>query len=304
MPQSLTAALRNRYAKNGASGRPRLAYSRDMETAAVIIVGATAAVLAAVGYAAAWAAQRWLQLRYPAYWFAIGGAIIGALGSSAVVGGWATALFGTSDRVAINEVLPYMGAIKTHDERLYERIETSIIRDQQDGKSAQEVRINAKALVSSYVADKIPFLPDDLTYELYATTRDILAYLKEHDDHTACADIALGRFKGDLDTKLNPELIERNDTTTLRVIAAKPNSNATKMPAEQFTQLATDAFAEASQINGVAPEDVEKLLAGEGDPVKTCKLMKSFIDVILTQPVEVAAAALRTLASGGPRPNG
>jgi hypothetical protein len=85
----------------------------------------------------------------------------------------------------------------------------------------------------------------------------------------------------------------------LRVIAAKPNNDAPKMPAEEFSQLATNAFAEASQISGVAPEEVEKLLSGEGDPVKTCKLMKSFIDVILTQPVEVAAAALRTLASGG-----
>jgi hypothetical protein len=273
-----------------------------METAALIIIAGAVVGAAGLGFAAGWAARRWLRLAYPAYWFAIGGAALGAAVSGAIVGGWGAAIFGAGGQVAINEVLPYMPAIKTHDERLYERIETSIIRDRQDGKPDDEVRANAKALVSSYVADKVPFLPDDLTYELYATTRDILAYLQEQGDHAACADVALGRFKGDLDAKLSPELVERNDNTTLRVIAAEPENDAAKMPAEQFRQLASNAFAEASQITGIAPEEVDRLLAGEGDPSKTCKLMKAFLDQILAQPVEVAAAALRTLAAGGGAP--
>jgi hypothetical protein len=272
-----------------------------MEPAALIIIAGAAVVAAGLGFAAGWAGRRWLSLAYPAYWFAIGGAVLGAVAGGAVVSGWPASLFGAGDRLAVHDVLPYMTAIKKYDERLYERVETSIIRDQQDGKSPEESRANAKALISSYVADKIPYLSNELTYELYATTRDILAYLNDQGDHATCADVALGRFKGDLDTRLSPELTERNDATTLRVIAARPDAGAPKMPAETFGQLASNAFAEASHITGIAPEEVDRLLAGEGDPAKTCKLMKTFIDRILAQPVDVAAAALRTLAAGGGR---
>ncbi len=268
-----------------------------MEFAAVIIIVSAAVLIGAAGLAVWFALRQWRHIPYSAYWFAAAGAVLGALGGAAVITDWGT-VFGES-QVAVNEVLPYMTAIKDREPALYERIETSIIRDRADGKSAAEVRTNAKALVSSYVADKIAFLPNELTYELYATTRDILGYLEERRDFSTCAGVALGRFKGDLDPSLSPELVQRNDNTTLRVIAADALRDAPRMPAEQFAQLASNAFAQATQIIGIGPEEVDTLLAGEGDPEKTCKLMKAFIDTLLAQPVEVAASALRTLASGG-----
>jgi hypothetical protein len=197
-----------------------------------------------------------------------------------------------------------MQAIGKYEPALYERIETSVIRDQQDGLSAARVRANAKVLVLSYVADKTTFLTDQLTYELYAMTRDQLAFLGGRNDHQACAGLALGRIDGELDAKLSPELVERSDTNIMRVIAAKPDPQALKMPAEEFSQLASRSFAEASQTTGILPDEVETILAGTGEPAKTCKLMKAFFDALLAQPVEVAAAALRTLASGERAPTG
>jgi hypothetical protein len=269
-----------------------------MEFAAIIIIVSAAALVGAAGLGVWFAVRRWRSITYPAYWFAVAGAILGGLGGAAVITDW-RAMF-AADRVAIGEVLPYMAAIKTREPALYERIETSIIRDQAEGKSAEDVRANAKALVSSYVADKIAFLSDELTYELYATTRDILGYLEERHDFETCAGVALGHFKGDLDIRLSPDLVHRNDNTTLRVISADAQTNATRMPAEQFAQFASNAFAQATQIIGIGPEEVETLLSGEGDPEKTCKLMKAFIDTLLAQPVNVSASALRTLAAGGP----
>jgi hypothetical protein len=278
-----------------------------MEFAAVIIIAAAAALAGAAGLGAGIALRRWRDVSYPAYWFAIAGAVVGAVASAAIIGDWGRAVLGAGEQIAVDEVLPYMAAIKTSEPALYERIETSIVRDRTDGKSADEVRSNAKALVSSYVADKIAFLPNDLIYELYATTRDILGYLEEREDFTTCAEVALGRFKGDIDPRLSGELVQRNDNTTLRVIAAKANKDAARMRPEEFAVLASNTFAQATQIIGIGPEEVDTLLAGEGDPVKTCKLMKAFIDTLLAQPVEVAASALRTLASGGspatPPPN-
>lgn len=271
-----------------------------MELAAIIIVVAAAALLAAAGFGLAIALRHWQGISYPAYWFAAAGGILGALGGAAIVGDWGSGLFGR-EQVAVDTVLPYMADIRASEPLLYERIETSIVRDQADGKSVEEIRTNARALVSSYVADKIAFLPNDLTYELYATTRDILAYLEEHEKFEACANLALGRFKGDLDPHLSRELVDRNNNTIRRVIIARPLKDPVKMPAEDFRVLASNAFAQASQITGIAPEDVEAVLSGEGDHHKTCKLMKAFIDALLAQPVEVAASALRTLASGGPR---
>lgn len=269
-----------------------------METAAVIIVVGAALAVAALGFAAGLAARRWANFALPAYWFALAGAIAGGLVGAGVVGGWAGALYQT-ERIAVRNVLPYMDAIKAGDEALYERIETSILRDQADGKSVEVVRANAKAIVSSYVADKIPGLSDELTYELYATTRDILAHLDANGEFQACADVALGRFKGDIDPMLSPDLVQRNDSAIVRVITAKFDPDAAKMPAEQFGELASGGFAQATQIAGISPEEVEKLLAGEGDPAKTCKLMKSFIDAVLSHPANVAASALRRLAAGG-----
>jgi hypothetical protein len=271
-----------------------------MELAAIIIIVVAAGLLAAAGFGIGVALRRWRNISYPAYWFAIAGGVLGALGAGGVIGDWARGVVG-SEQIAIDNVLPYMADIKAKEPALYERVETSIVRDQADGKPAEEIRANAKALVSSYVADKIPFLSNELTYEIYATTRDIMGYLEQRDDFEACANLALGRFKGDLDPKLSRELVERNNNTTRRVISAPPVKDAAKMPAEQFRQLASDSFAQASQVTGIAPEEIETLLSGEGEHHKTCKLMKAFIDAMLTQPVDVAAAALRTLASGTPR---
>jgi hypothetical protein len=270
-----------------------------MELAAIIIIVGAVALLAAAGFGVAVALRRWWHVSYPAYWFAIAGGLLGGLGAGAVIGDWSGPLLG-SQQLAVDDVLPYMADIKTSEPALYERIETSVVRDQADGKGADEVRANAKALVSSYVADKIPFLPNDLTYEVYAITRDILGYLEERQEFEACANLALGRFKGDLDPRLSKELVDRNNNTTRRVIASPRVNDAPRMPAEQFRQVASDAFAQASQVTGIAPEEIENLLSGEGEHHKTCKLMKAFIDTLLTQPVDVAAAALRTLASGAP----
>lgn len=269
-----------------------------METAAVIIVVGAALAGAALGFAVGIAARRWANFGPPAYWFALAGAFACGIIGASVVGGWAGALF-TAERIAVGKVLPYTDAIKASDEALYERIETSILRDQADGKPVDVVRANAKALVSSYVADKIPGLSDELTYELYATTRDILAHLDANNEVQACADVALGRYKGDIDPLLSPDLVQRNDSTVVRVIKAKFDPSAVKMPAEQFAELASNGFAQATQNAGIGPEEVDLLLAGEGDPAKTCKLMKGFIDAVLSHPAEVAASALRRLAAGG-----
>lgn len=268
-----------------------------MNAAALIILTAAAAIAAAIGFGVAWGADRYLHRRFPPLWFSLGGAGVGLVVAALTITDW-SALFGSADPVAVETVLPYMQVIKEREPTLYERIETSVIRDLQDGKSDDEARTNAKALVSSYIADKVAFLPDDLTYELYATTRDTLAYLASEKDFEVCANLALGRNATDIDAHLSPQLVERNNNNAIRVISASANKDAPRLAAEAFSEVASRAFAEASQATGIPPEDVEKLLAGNGDPTKTCKLMKSFFDALLAQPVDMAAAALRTLSSG------
>jgi hypothetical protein len=279
-----------------------------MEFAAILIVLASAAAVAGLAAAAGYALRRWGRLAWPLPWLALGGAGVGALASLVVIGGLGASLF--AGNVAVADVLPYMELIKRREKALYERIETSVIRDRQDGKSDDEIRANAKAIVTSYVADKIAYLPDNLTYALYAATRDMLAHLAAREKFQICADLALGRYKGDIDEHLPPELAERNRENTLRVLnyapprpksetgEELPPERAPHMPAEEFAVLATTAFANASQATGIAPEDVDGLLTGEGEPAKTCKLMKGFFDELLAQPVATAAAALRTLTNG------
>jgi hypothetical protein len=235
----------------------------------------------------------------PAYAFVAGGAVLGAVAGYGVTAGWFSGAL-WNERVPVAKVLPYMQAIRTHEPSLYERLETSVLRDQQEGRSAADVRANAKALVSSYVADKTAGLPDELVYELYSALRDDLVYLAERKEYQVCADFALGRFKGDIDTLLSAELVERNVSNTRRVLAAKADPSMHRMESEQFTQLVADSFAGASQATGI-PLDldaVDTLLAGKADPARTCRLMKSFFDAILSRPIDVAAAALRTLSSG------
>ncbi len=269
-----------------------------MDLAAVIVVVAALIGGAAAPFGIGWALERWwrrLPVR-PVRLAIIGGLVGGVLGLGAVGGWFSGALW--NERVPVGQVLPAMGEIRKRDAGLYERLETSILRDQQDGKSADVVRANAKAMLMSYVADKTAFLPDDLTYELYAVMRDVLAYLAERQEFEVCAGYALGRLKEDVDPKLSAELVERNTATTLRVLAAQRDETVARMSGEQFAQLTSQAFGEASQATGIPPEDVEVLLSGSGDPAKSCRLMKAFFDAVLMQPVGVAAAALRTLSQG------
>jgi hypothetical protein len=263
-----------------------------MNVAAAIIVLASLIAGAALLYGIAWALERWWRrLPFAAYWTAIAGALIGAIAGYGTVDNWFTGA-AWNERVPVAQVLPLMNEIRMREPRLYERLETSILRDQQDGKSVEVVRANAKGLLNSYVADKTGFLPDDLTYELYATMRDTLAYLAERKEFETCAGYALGRLKEDIDTKLSPELVERNNATTMRVLATARDETV------QFAQLTAAAFADASQATGIPPEDVDALLAGNGDASKTCRIMKAFFDAVLSQPVGSAAAALRTLSQG------
>jgi hypothetical protein len=270
-----------------------------MEAAELIIVAGAGIAAAALGYLAGLLLQRYRDWQAPRYWWAAGFAVAGVLIALAVLNGWLTSMTAiTAERVAVDAVLPYMKAIKIKEPTLYERIETSVIRDQNDGLDPDHVRANAKAFVQSYVADKTIYLPDQLAYDLLATTRDELAYLAEHREYQACADLALGRANGDIDAKLNPDLVDRANDITTRVIAAQSKEEAVRMPAEEFSQFASRAFADASQATGVRPDEIDGLLAGTGDPAKTCKLMKAFFDSVLSQPVPVAASASRALAAG------
>jgi hypothetical protein len=269
-----------------------------MELAAVIVVLGALIAGAGVPFGIGWAIERWWrQLPFRPYWLAIVGGVLGGAFGLGVVNNWFTGS-AWNERVPVAQVLPYMGEIRKREPALYERMETSILRDQQEGRSAEEVRANAKALLGSFVADKTPFLPDDLTYELFSTMRDTLAYLGERKAFETCANYALGRAKEDIDAKLSQDLVERNAATTLRVLAAARDTTVSRMSDEQFSLLTSRAFADASQATGIPAEDVEGLLGGNGDPAKTCRLMKAFFDAVLAQPVEVAAAALRTLSQG------
>lgn len=269
-----------------------------MNSAAVIIVLGTLTAGVVLFYGIALALERWWRrLPFSAYWAAVAGALIGVVGGYGMVADWFTGA-AWNDRVPVAQVLPLMNEIRAREPRLYERLETSILRDQEEGKSAEVVRANAKGLLVSYVADKAGYLPDDLTYELFAAMRDTLAFLAERKQFETCAQYALGRLKEDIDTKLSPEMIERNSATTMRVLAAPRDETALRMSTEQFAQLTATAFADASQATGIPPEEVDALLGGAGDASKTCRIMKAFFDAMLAQPVGSAAAAFRTLSQG------
>jgi hypothetical protein len=269
-----------------------------MELAAIIITAAAALVAGGLGFLAAVGARRFLNYDMHPILLPASFSLLGVVLTLATLNGWWPSLTLGEEPVEIATVLPFMKEIKANDQVLYERIETSVIRDQQDAFPADRVRANAKALVLSYVADKTMALPDQLIYELYATTRDQLAYLSAEGENEICAELALGRIVGALDPKLSPELVERTNTNIVRVITTKADPLAPKMPAEEFSELASRAFADASQATGILPDEVELVLAGKGEPAKTCRVMKAFFDAVLAQPVDVAAAALRTMASG------
>lgn len=272
-----------------------------METAAIIIVLASAAFMAAVGFGAAWTYKRLRGLAYPLYWFGAGGAVAGALVCLIVITGWPMREFRSAETISVDQITPYMAALRTHEGLLYERVVTLADRDLQDGRSAEEIRSNAMVQVLSYVADKVPQLPDDLVYEYYSFSRDELAYLLQASEFDVCSDISLGKIRGDVDSKLSTELVDRYHTLVVRIIGTPANANASLLAAEPFSIMVSQAFAIASQNTGIAPNEIDTLLAGQGEPKKVCKLMKNFFDAMLAQPVDSAGPALRTLASGETR---
>jgi hypothetical protein len=62
--------------------------------------------------------------------------------------------------------------------------------------------------------------------------------------------------------------------------------------------MVSRAFANATEVARIEPNEIEVLLSGAGEPEKTCRLMKVFFDAMLTQSVETVAPALRVLAAG------
>lgn len=277
-----------------------------MEIAAGIIVAVSTIAAAATGFGFAWLYGRMRPVPYPLYWFAAGGGLAGALAAGAVISGLATAIVHGGARVPADLVTPYMSALKRHrDDRrndqesaLYERISTLIERDRDEGRDEDSVRFNAMSQTLSYVADKAALLPDDLVYELYSFTRDELIYLAQSKDYQACSDVAMGRVRGDIESLLSRDIVDRYRSLVVRIIDVKPAASVERMAAEPFSVLASQSFATASEATGIPPNEIEELLAGRGDAQKVCKLMKGFFDAVLGQPLETAAPALRALASG------
>lgn len=269
-----------------------------MEIAALIIVLGSAGAIACLALGLALLAERRWRLPFAARWFALAGGVVGGLSSGAIISDWPASLFRNEEKVAVDQVVPYMPALRKYEENLYERISTLIVRDRQDGRTEEVVRSNAMALVLAYVADKASNLPDDSIYGLYTFTRDELAYMARAKDFDACAEIALGKMRGDIESRLSNELVERYRTIVLRIIETPGNPEAPMMGAEPFAVMVAQSVSLAAQSSGVPASETEALLAGAGAPDKTCKLMKGFFDVVLSQPIDVAAAALRVLAAG------
>ena len=268
-----------------------------MNTAALIIVAGSVLVLGALAFGAAWAADRRYHLPVPAYAFGAAGAVLGGLISYGLIGGWFSGAL-WAEKVPVMKVLPYMAAIRQDEPQLFERLETSILRDQQDGRSVDEVRANAKSYVKSFVQDKIATMPDDVVYEVYAALRDDIAFLGAQKKHEICADFALARYKGDIDGELSPELADRNQTNILRVLSTKADPFASRMEREDFQKVTSEAFSGALQTTGIPPEKLDELLGGGGDQAETCRIMKAFFDSVLALPINDSARALRTISTG------
>lgn len=275
-----------------------------METAAIIIVIGAALVAAGVGAGLAWAYDRYRRLPYPVYWFAGGSATLGALLSLMIISGWPMSLLRIEERVPVDQVTPYMMALKPGgtprqaEDALYERLVTLVLRDREDGRSEKQVRFNAVSQVMSYAADKISVMPDDVVHAYYVFTRDGLGHLGKQKNFEACGDVALGRIRGDIEERLSPELVERQRVVITRIIATPADPNVERLAQEPFQTMVSKAFANATDIANIPPNEVEFLLSGAGEPEKVCRLMKVFFDAMLTQPVEIVAPALRALAAG------
>lgn len=280
-----------------------------METAAIIIVAGGGLAAAGLACAAAFAYRRFRGPTWSLLRLAGIGGLAGVLVSLMVITGWPASLLRFSTPVPINAVTPYMealkpiGKIRPVEDALYERLVTLIQRDREEGRSEDEVRRNAVSQVLSQAADKVASMPDALVRDYYALQRDAMAFLDTQKDHEACRDLALGRIRGDIEERLNLELVIRQRSLIVNIIATPADPNASRLAQEPFQALAAQAFALASQTSGVSPNEIELLLSGSGDVAsgtagKTCRLMKSFFDIILSQPLEVVGPALRAMAAG------
>lgn len=280
-----------------------------METAAIIIVVVAALLAAGLTFGIVLAYDRYVGRAWPALRLAAIGGLAGGAVAFMVITGWPGSLFRFSDRVPINAVTPYMeafkpiGRIRPVEDALYERLVTLVQRDREEGRSEDDVRRNAVSQVLSQAADKVASMPDSIVRDYYALQRDTLAYLDGKPDHEACRDVALGRIRGDIEERMSAELAGRQQALVVTIIGTPADLNATRLAQEPFQLLAAQAFALASQSSGVSPNEIELLLAGGGDAAsgaagKTCRLMKTFFDIILSQPLEVVGPALRSMAAG------
>lgn len=280
-----------------------------METAAIIIVAGAALVAAGAALGLAWLFRRHVGPTWPLPRLGVIGGAVGALVSLMVITGWPFGAMRFSTPVPVNAVTPYIeafkpiGRIRPVEDALYERLVTLVQRDREEGRSEDDVRRNAVSQVLSQAADKVASMPDGIVSDYYALQRDAMAYLDAQKDHDACRDLALGRIRGDIEERLSPELVARQQSLVVSIISTPEEPNAARLAEEPFQLLAAQAFALASQNSGVSPNEIEVLLSGGGDAAtgaagKTCRLMKTFFDVILSQPPEVVAPALRAMAAG------
>lgn len=280
-----------------------------METAAIIIVAVAAFLAAGLAFGLALAYERYVGPTWPALRFAGIGGVVGGVMAFMAITGWPGSLFRFSQPVPINAVTPYMeafkpiGRIRPVEDALYERLVTLVQRDREEGRSEDEVRRNAVSQVLSQAADKVASMPDGIVRDYYALQRDTLSYLDGKPDHEACRDVALGRIRGDIEERMSAELVGRQQALMVTIIATPADPAASRLAQEPFQLLAAQAFALASQSSGVSPNEIELLLAGGGDAAsgaaaKTCRLMKSFFEIILSQPLEVVGPALRAMAAG------
>jgi hypothetical protein len=280
-----------------------------MEAAAIIIVAVSALAAGALVWGLSWAYVRYVGPAWPALRLAGLGGLAGALIALMVITGWPLSAMRFSAEVPVNAVSPYIealkpvGRIRPAEDALYERLVTLVQRDREEGRSEDEVRRNAVSQVLSHAADKVASMSDELVRDYYALQRDALSHLEVAGDPATCRDLALGRIRGDIEERLSPELVARQQMLVMAIIRTPSDPNVPRLAQEPFQVLAAQVFALASQSSGVSPNEIETLLSGSGDEdtgaaQKTCRLMKSFFDIILAEPLEVLAPALRAMAAG------